>query len=252
MQVKKGTPAAVMGLSWLTGNLDLLSLHHLIWPWRRWAGPEAYSRWCCCGALGCRPPPRRSAGCSVRCDGGAAPGSRIRTQRNKNGYGRKEMGESFGLILSVAELLACNRVVFFITCSSSSEDSSSLSSMTTSLPSSSSSVLVFFFLGFGGSGGSCHIIGCQQREPSRGVGWKSTTKRYRAQSVQVTQKKDMAVTGKKDMQLQLTAWKCNYSPLGGGSGLGTRITIDFSSPASNWPVGSSSSMLQRHSKFFIT
>lgn len=67
----------------------------------------------------------------------------------------------------------------WFTCSSSSDDSSSLSSMTTSLPSSSSCVFVFFFLGFGGSGGSCHIIGCQQREPSRGVGVNST-KRYKA------------------------------------------------------------------------
>lgn len=63
-----------------------------------------------------------------------------------------------------------------ITCSSSSEDSSSLNSMITSLPSSSIWVLVFFFLGFGGSGGSCHIMGCQQREPSNGVGVKSTKK----------------------------------------------------------------------------
>lgn len=34
-----------------------------------------------------------------------------------------------------------------------------------------------------------------------------------------------------------------HSPFGGGIGLGTRITIDFSSPASYMPVGSSSSML---------
>lgn len=38
--------------------------------------------------------------------------------------------------------------------------------------------------------------------------------------------------------------KSKYSPLGGGKGFGTRITIDFSSPASNWPMGSSSSMLR--------
>lgn len=62
------------------------------------------------------------------------------------------------------------------TSSSSSEDSSSLNSIITSLPSASISVLVFFFFGLGGAGGSVHIMGCQQREPSNGVGVNSTNK----------------------------------------------------------------------------
>lgn len=76
-------------------------------------------------------------------------------------------------------------LVFIINCcwpptssSSSSEDSSSLNSMTTSLPSSSISVLVFFFFGLGGGGGGFHIMGCQQREPSSGVGTNSTNKTF--------------------------------------------------------------------------
>lgn len=145
------------GLSWV---ITLISMP--------WAEPTACSQWCCCAAPDYRRPPQRIAEYSLQCDDEATPRRCVRwhVARGEN----VRIGVSFANVVGIS-------IVETFTCSSSSEDSSSLNSMITSLPSSSSWVLVFFFLGLGGSGGSCHIMGCQQREPSNGVGVKST-KRY--------------------------------------------------------------------------